>query len=195
MRRRVADFGIPRACEVCTVDGTGRRPGFHGEVREALTTMSHAFPYELKLRARGALFSWGDVISFSFHACRSLEEARRVVGDERVIVVLEPRASLQVRYPEAREWGNLSVTDMRARESFLDADRYGGLDPAADERLRGGRYARYLINHEVGHALGLRHPRSLVRMRLFGPVMHQHTRERLSTKPLTSPSVFDLLLT
>jgi len=68
-------------------------------------------------------------------------------------------------------FSKLSCTDIRQRKIYINNSRW--LNGAKPSKLSLKNYRIYLINHEVGHILGLSHATPIKNRKV--PVMNQHT--------------------
>ena len=92
---------------------------------------------------------------------------------------------------------NLSFAIPDLHKCFINYDRWSGSHLPKEDRISLWQYRYYLINHEFGHLLGLKHPPHSWMQRLKGkytPVMNQHTIKKVTERiPLYKPSDADFL--
>lgn len=115
-------------------------------------------------------------------------------------VMLVPRHAMHHLFPQFAQ-NDLSVCDMGTRVCFIHEDRWRHGSTAFDAPL--SEYQRYVINHEVGHAMGCPHLH-LSRLCRKGsaaaesggpcPVMVQQTRFVGCFRPNGIPTARDVAL-
>lgn len=99
--------------------------------------------------------SWGNVFLAKYKT------------DDCLVINLVPKED--IRYFE----GKLSYYDRSIHQIFINEHNWNG---GSKSKLPLGRYRTYVINHEVGHALGLDHPTTDLPSNGKAPVMMQMSK-------------------
>ena len=82
-----------------------------------------------------------------------------VKRDADVIIYLRSASEMQKKYGHIKRLNGLSVTDSRTDPINIDIHRKNWNNPPEEFKGTLHRYRAYLINHEMGHALGFGHER------------------------------------
>lgn len=111
-------------------------------------------------------------------------------------VILVPASRIATLFPSFED-NNMSVCDMRTRVCFINEDRW--LRGSPEFRGDMATYRHYVINHEVGHAMGCGHLHLTYLQRHYPagspcPVMVQQTKGHGTLAPNGHPTPRDLLL-
>lgn len=90
-----------------------------------------------------------------------------------ITVVLTPSGTLHDLFPEFKHH-NLSVCDMVSRNIWINEDRWHGA-AVNESKLPLNAYRAYVLQHELGHALGKMHYSGESHSNELSPVMLQQT--------------------
>lgn len=108
------------------------------------------------------------------------------------VVMLTPHHVIRDMFGDKFSDKKLSVCDMHTREVWLNEDRWRRALPD-DSQLPLAAYRAYVVQHELGHALGHRHARRCATRGDPAPVMIQQTLGigQCSPNPFPTPTELD----
>jgi hypothetical protein len=105
-------------------------------------------------------------------------------GLKRITITLTPRIEINRLFPSFSQQ-QLSVCVIQSREIFIHEDRWMRNYPDLSE-MSLPQYRSYVLNHELGHALGFDHEPCSGRGN-FAPIMLQQTLGQHGCKPSPFP--------
>lgn len=165
--------------------------GVHPDARAATTT--NAFYTTARTIIKHPL-GW-EKLGYTFHVFPSTTPAAATTTNfPSIHITLTPQTVLDVRFPTFKSQ-RLSLCNMVTRDIFINEERWNRWYDDDKSTMSLHDYRFYVINHELGHALGFDHARC-PGAGMPAPIMLQQTLGLggctptwFPSSPLTSPSL------